>query len=111
MDASHQLQHLRDLQGRLPFLRTLRPDTDRYKLWLGDLVEFVHVAYNPESAEMTRLRELLVAHGQHAAALPEAERARAYVERLVDLTAYLEYLERAVLSRGARADGTQGRAE
>lgn len=89
MDATHLRHHLGDLRGRLPFLRTLLPDSDRYKLWLGDLIEFVNVAYSAESAALGEVRAILLRHGRLAADVPDAERARRYLERLADLDAFL----------------------
>jgi hypothetical protein len=98
MDPGHRRHHLHDLRGRQHFLRTLTPDSDRYKLWLGDLVEFVNVAYGPDSAEMARLRDILVSRARLSPEATDADRERAYVERLVELSALLEDLDRAIPS-------------
>ena len=96
MDARHLRQHLKDLSGRQHFLRTLRPDSDRYKLWLGDLVEFVNVAYGPDSPEMTELRAVVTGRVRLPAEATDAERERAYLERLDQLAAVLDRYERNV---------------
>ena len=103
MDNAHLRHHLKDLSGRRFFLRTLKPDTDRYKLWLGDLVEFVNAAYGVDSAEMAELRGLLAGRPRVRADAAEEVRVRDYVERLEALGALLERFE-------VRADGA-GRTE
>lgn len=94
MEAAHRQQHLSDLRDRHRFLRTLTPDSDRYKLWLGDVVEFVNVAYGPESAEMGRLRALLVHRPRIAPDAPHMERERAYLDHVDTLHALLADLSR-----------------
>ncbi len=96
MDSRHLRQHLKDLGGRQHFLRTLRPDSDRYKLWLGDLVEFVNVAYGAQSPEMAALRSVLTDRARPPADATDAERERDYRERLDGLAALLVDYERAV---------------
>jgi hypothetical protein len=93
MDATHLRRHLQDLSGRRYFLRTLQPDTDRYKLWLGDLVEFVNVAYGPGSPELTDLRDLLTRYRRAAADSSSADRSQEYLERLEALGAFLDRLD------------------
>jgi len=96
MDTTHLRHHLRDLAGRRSFLRTLKPDTDRYKLWLGDVAEFVNVAYGPDSEEMVSLRATLTARSRLPANAAEDERVRDYLERLDALGALLDRYERNV---------------
>jgi hypothetical protein len=98
MDAAHLRHHLQDLANRRFFLRTLKPDSDRYKLWLGDLVEFVNVAYGPDSEEMASVRATLTARTRPAADATETERVRDYLERIDSLAALLERYERAIPS-------------
>jgi hypothetical protein len=98
MDAAHLRHHLQDLANRRFFLRTLKPDTDRYKLWLGDLVEFVNVAYGPDSEEMASLRATLTGRPRLAADATETERVHDYLERIDALAALLERYEHAIQS-------------
>jgi hypothetical protein len=90
MDPSHLRQHIDELRGRLPFLRALRPDSDRYKLWLGDVVELVNVAYGLDSPQMARLRATLREHARLPPDATEADRGRLYLDRLDALTALLD---------------------
>lgn len=106
MDAAHLRHHLQDLSGRRYFLRTLRPDTERYKLWLGDLVELVNVAYGPASSEMGELRTILVEHPRIPAGAAEEERVRDYLERLEAFGRLLERMEQG--ATGPRAAGSNG---
>ncbi len=96
MDSNHLRGHISDLRGRLRFLRTLTPDSDRYKLWLGDLVEFVNVAYGPRSAEMAYLRATLTGRARPSPEATDAERVRLYLDRLDALGAVLDGYERAI---------------
>lgn len=89
MDATHLRGHLADLRGRIPFLRTLRPDSDRYKLWLGDLIEFVNVAYGPDSAALAEARTVLLQAGRLPADAPDTAREQHYLARLAALDAFL----------------------
>jgi hypothetical protein len=68
----------------------MRPDSDRYKLWLGDVVETVHVAYGPDSPQMARLRALLREHARLPAGATDTERQRRYLDRLDALAALLD---------------------
>jgi hypothetical protein len=106
MDADHLRHHLQDLSGRRYFLRTLKPDTERYKLWLGDLVELVNVAYGPGSLEMSELRAILVERPRVAADAAEEERVRDYLERLEAFGRLLERMEQS--AAGPRAAGSNG---
>jgi hypothetical protein len=106
MDDAHRRHHLKDLAGRRFFLRTLRPDGERYKLWLGDLVEFVNVAYGPDSPQMTEVQNALRAHPRLPSAAPEDARVRDYLDRLETLGALLDRLERdAIESDPAEQSG------
>lgn len=95
MDSSHLRHHLTELRDRQVFLRTLRPDSDRYKLWLGDIVELVNVAYGPESPQMARLRAVLRDHAPRPTG-DDAERERRYRDRLDALAALLDEYARAI---------------
>ena len=108
MDPSHLQQHLQDLAGRQHFLRTLPPDSERYKLWLGDLVEVVNVAYGPDSPEMAAVRDALAGRPRVPAEASESERRMQYLARLAALADLIERCERtAGVSPGA-ADGDRG---
>src|SRR5687768_16529130 len=96
MDPSHLRHHIQELRGRHAFLRALRPESDRYKLWLGDVVELVNVAYGPDSSHMARLRAVLRDHARRPAGATEAERERRYLDRLDALMALLEEFARAI---------------
>ncbi|MGE0543830.1 MAG: hypothetical protein AB7R89_27000 [Dehalococcoidia bacterium] len=98
MDTAHLRHHIQDLAGRRYFLRTLRPDGERYKLWLGDLVEFVNVTYGPDSEEMAALRATLTSRPRLGADATEAERVRDYLDRLDALAALLDRYERTIHS-------------
>lgn len=89
MDPSHRLHHLRDLTDRQRFVRTLTPDSDRFKLWLGDVVEFLNVGYGPDSTELARLRETLISRPQVAPDASHGERERAYLDRVDAITTLL----------------------
>jgi hypothetical protein len=93
VEPTHRRRHLEDLHGRYWFLRALQPDSDRYRVWLGDLTEFVNVAYGADSDEMTRLRSVMIARGRPARDATAEERARAYVERLDALAGLLAALQ------------------
>jgi hypothetical protein len=109
MDPSHLRHHLRDLSERQRFLRTLRPDSDRYKLWLGDLVEFVNVAYGADSPELASLRAVLTDRPRLSAEATEAERQREYLQRLEALAAVIDSCERAT-DGPTGADGSKNGA-
>jgi hypothetical protein len=96
MDAAHLRHHLRELRDRERFLRTLRPDSERYKLWLGDIVEFVNVAYGADSPQMAELRAALVGQARPAPDAPREQRERLYHERLDRIAAVLDGYARTV---------------
>jgi hypothetical protein len=96
MDSRHLRHLLQDLIDRRHFVRTLRPDSDRYKLWLGDLVEVVNDAYGPDSAELRELRGLLAGRPRPDRGAAEAARERDYLARVDALGEYLDRLRRAV---------------
>jgi len=79
----HELRHrLNELSSTLRWLRTLTPNGVRYKLWLGDLVEFVGEAFGAESPQMARIRAILRESPRVPADTDETERTRAYLARL-----------------------------
>jgi hypothetical protein len=98
MDAAHLRHHLQDLAGRRYFLRSLKPDGERYKLWLGDLVEFVNVAYGPDSRQMSGLRGVLTTHPRLPADAVEVERVRDYLDRLEALGDLLDRFEQDAIA-------------
>lgn len=94
---THELRHgLGRLSNTLRWLRTLPPDGIRYKVWLGDLVEFVGEAYGAESPQMARIRAVLTSTRLPAEA-DDSERTRRYLERLDTFEHLL-----TELGRGAR---------
>jgi len=107
MDPAHARLHLEELRGRAVWLRALTPDTPRYKLWLGDLVEFTRVVFGLDSPEMAAVREVL------AVPLPpdadETTRVQDYVRRLDRLIALIDRFARRfpapVPPAGRPADG------
>ena len=96
VDPSHLRHHIVELRDRLPFLRALQPDSDRYKLWLGDVVELVNVAYGPDSAQMARLRAVLRDRARLPTDATEADRGRLYLDRLDAVAALLDEYARAI---------------
>ncbi len=92
MDPAHARMHLDELRERAVWLRALTPDNPRYKLWLGDLVEFTRAVFGLDSPEMAAVREVL------AARLPpdadEATRVRDYLHRLDRLIALIDRFAR-----------------
>jgi hypothetical protein len=81
-DGQHLRHHLNELRSTLRWLRSLTPDGPRYKLWLGDLVEFTRVAFGPDSAEMARVRGALLDRPRVPPDADEATRVRGYLDRL-----------------------------
>ncbi|HEY8490563.1 MAG TPA: hypothetical protein VIO14_06185 [Dehalococcoidia bacterium] len=77
----HQQHHLRELRGRLAWVRGLVPESPRYRLWLGDLIEFVHAVYGQASPQMAALTDALQTFRAPADAA-EPVRRQAYLERL-----------------------------
>jgi hypothetical protein len=109
VDTSHLRHHLRDLSERQRFLRALRPDSDRYKLWLGDLVEFVNAAYGADSPELASLRAVLTNRARLPAEATDGERQREYLQRLEALAAVIDDCERAAggaTAANGREDGS-----
>ncbi len=82
MDARHARQHLDELHGAAVWLRSSAPEHPRYRLWLGDLIEFTRAAYGLESAEMTAVRDVLRAEPRPRADAPEGVRVQAHLARL-----------------------------
>jgi hypothetical protein len=82
VDPAHLRHHLNELRSTLRWLRSLPPDGPRYKLWLGDLVEFTRVAFGVDSPQAAQLRDVLAAHGRPPDGTDESERAAAYLARL-----------------------------
>jgi hypothetical protein len=99
MDAAHLRHHIQDLAGRRYFLRTLKPDGERYKLWLGDLVEFINVAYGADSPQMSDLRGVLTTRPRLSANATDDERVGDYLGRLESLGDLLERFERDAITR------------
>ncbi len=95
MDTAHLRRHLDELAKTLAWMRTLTPDGPRYKLWLGDLVEFTRDAFGSTSAQMAQIRAVLTGDLRP---LPEeadeTARTRTYLARLDAFDAILVDLER-----------------
>lgn len=92
MDPAHARMHLDELRGRAVWLRALTPESPRYKLWLGDLVEFTRAVFGLDSPEMAAVREVLAARPPSDA--DEATRVRDYVQRLDRLIALIDRFAR-----------------
>lgn len=99
MDAAHARKHVDELHATLTWLRTLTPDNPRYKLWLGDLVEFTRAVFGLESAEMARVRAVLIEAPRPAQGSDETERTRAYLAVLDRFADVLTALGRALPQR------------
>jgi len=82
IDPGHLRHHLNELRSTLRWLRSLRPDGPRYKLWLGDVVEFTRVAFGADSEEAARVRGVLLERGRLPDDAEEMERVRDYLWRL-----------------------------
>ena len=82
LDIPHLRRHLQGLGNMLHFLRTLPPEGPRYKLWLGDLVQFVNDAFGPRSQQMAEVRAILTAGERLPPDADETLRRQAYVARL-----------------------------
>lgn len=96
MDAAHLRHHLNELRSTLNWLRSLAPDGPRYKLWLGDLVEFTGVAFGRQSLEVERLRGVLANRARVPADADDADRRHDYLARLEALGALLRAFEAAL---------------
>ena len=94
MDARHARRYLEELRATAEWLRSATPEGARYKLWLGDVVEFVRVNFGLESAQMARVREALAA-GRLPAGADERERTRAYLARLDRFMSLIDGFARA----------------
>jgi hypothetical protein len=81
MDPRHARQHLEELRGAAVWLRSATPDSPRYKLWLGDLVEFVRVVFGLDSPQMAEMRGVIAGHRLPAGADEDA-RLHDYLARL-----------------------------
>ena len=99
MDARHAQAHLSDLQGTLHWLRSLTPDSPRYKLWLGDMVEFVRAVFGIDSPQMAGVRDVLV--GVTVAGLDSAEHS--YLARLDRFDALLRGFDEDLTARTAES--------
>lgn len=82
IDPGHLHHHLNELRSTLRWLRSLTPDGPRYKLWLGDMVEFTRAAFGVDSEEAARVRDVLVRRERVPEDAEEAARVRDYLSRL-----------------------------
>jgi hypothetical protein len=81
MRDPHYRRHLEEIHGRIAWVRSLVPDSPRYRLWLGDLVEMVNAAYGVKSPQMESLSAVL----QELRTPPDADddaRQRTFLARL-----------------------------
>lgn len=113
MNAHHQRHKLNELRRELMSLRPLAPDGPRYKLWLGDLVEFVHAAFGPATPQMAQVRAILTGGARPPADADEITRTRAYVARLDAFAALLDAFQRSIrdpiMLVDLRTDGSDAR--
>lgn len=89
MDTAHARRHLDELRSTLDWLRTLTPDSPRYKLWLGDMVEYTRVRFGLDSPQMAEVRAILTAAPRFAAIDDEHARTHAYLDLLDRFAAVL----------------------
>ncbi len=82
MDARHARQHLDELHGAAVWLRSSAPEHPRYRLWLGDLIEFTRAAFGLESSEMAEVRAAIIADPRLPPDAPESARVQAHLARL-----------------------------
>ncbi len=96
MNAHPLRQQFDELAQTLAWLRTLAPHGQRYKLWLGDLVEFVNAAFGPHSPQMAEIRAILIEGNRPAADAGATERTGAYIATLDAFARVLAGFERHV---------------
>jgi hypothetical protein len=77
-------------------MRTLTPDGPRYRLWLGDFVEFTRDTFGLESEQMARVRDLLTSSPRSDPAAEEMSRVHHYLARLDRFEAIVNSFERAL---------------
>jgi hypothetical protein len=94
MTTPHLRHRLHELRNTLRWLRTLSPDGQRYKLWLGDLVEWVHDAFGPGSPQMARVRGVLTDRPRPPRDADETARRLDYLDRLSAFARLLDELGR-----------------
>jgi hypothetical protein len=81
-EPEHLRHHLNELRRTLRWLRSLTPDGPRYKLWLGDMVEFARVAFGADSEEVARVRGVLLDRPRVPDDADDAVQVQEYLSRL-----------------------------
>jgi len=101
MEVDHARQHLNELSGTLRWLRTLTPGNPRYKVWLGDFVEFTRVVFGLDSPEMAEIRAALAAPATPPGAVNTVDAGRLYLERLDRFTKLMRAMDAALVGATA----------
>ncbi|MGI8549696.1 MAG: hypothetical protein ACR2PL_02700 [Dehalococcoidia bacterium] len=94
MEAQHLRSHLYQLRQRVAFLRSLRPDSPSYHLWLGDVVELVNTVWGSGSPQMQQITAALTQRDSGPILNGGFTGERAYVRRVDSLDAVLAGYER-----------------
>jgi hypothetical protein len=89
IDRGHALQHLHELRAHIAFLRPMQAGSPAYKLWLGDLVEFVQALWGPGSPQLAQIADQLRGGSVESGSLT-------YLRRLQGLDRLLEEYERGI---------------
>ena len=96
MDYRQARAQLSEFRTSLNWMRTLTPDGPRYRLWLGDFVEFTRETFGLDSEQMARVRDILTAEPRAEPATDETTRVRRYLARLDRFEAVVNGFERAL---------------
>ena len=89
MEKRHALAHIDELHRTLAWLRSLTPDGQRYKVWLGDLIEFTRAAFGLDSPQMGAIRAAIAGENPLRSEADEETRRLEYLARLDGLGALL----------------------
>lgn len=94
MEAAHVRRHLQELRQRAAFLGALRPENQRYRLWLGDVVELVNAVWGLQSPQMAQIRQALQSGTVDRSRPASGTGTDRYLERLRRIDAILAACER-----------------
>jgi hypothetical protein len=92
VDRHHALQHLYELRARVTFLRAMRPDSQSYKLWIGDIAEFANTVWGTGAAQLQQLASALRQRPDE----DDAGEVARYLRRLNRVDAVLADFERQI---------------